>query len=313
MSESPFQPPQVKHAGTDVSVIVPFYNAEKHVEECIKALLAQSYPASRYEIIMVDNNSTDGSAAIVGKYSRITLLRERKQGAYAARNRGVAASTGPIIAFTDADCAASPDWLEQIVAAMHSPEVRLVQGGRSYGLESPGLTMLETYESERAVFTFSGSDHKTYYGYTNNMAVRRDVFDRCGPFLEVMRGADSVFVHSVIAEYSSEAARYAPAARIRHLEITSVKQWLQKRFVYGRSFQQNYQKRKGAYRLITPAESSVILRKTIRQRSYSPARTLCLITLLWMGTVFYLLGRIAGRAKTANQGEESRVMDRGQY
>jgi glycosyltransferase involved in cell wall biosynthesis len=297
MSETPFQPAQVKHAATDVSVIVPFYNAEKHLEKCIKALLAQSYPASRYEIIMVDNNSTDGSAAIVRKYSRITLLCERKQGAYAARNRGVAASTGSMIAFTDADCSASPDWLEQIVAALDSPEVLLVQGGRSYGVESPGLAMLESYESERAVFTFSGSDSKTYYGYTNNMAVRRDVFDRCGPFLEVMRGADSVFVHRVIADYSCEAARYVPAARIRHLEITSVKKWLQKRFIYGRSFQQNYQRRKGAYRLISPAESSFILRETIRQKSYSPARALFLVTLLWIGTVSYMLGRLAGKRK----------------
>jgi glycosyltransferase involved in cell wall biosynthesis len=299
MSEHPFQSPRVDDAGIDLSVIVPFYNAEKYLEQCIQALLAQSYPASRYEVIMIDNNSTDGSPAIVGRYSRISLLRERKQGAYAARNRGVAASTGSIIAFTDADCSAFPEWLEQIVAALDSPEVLLVQGGRSYGVESPGLKMLETYESERAVFTFSRSDSKTYYGYTNNMAVRRDVFDRCGPFLEVTRGADSLFVHRVIAEYSRDAIRYAPAAKIRHLEMTSVRQWLQKRFIYGRSFQRNYQRRKGAYRLITPAESSVILRETVRRKNYSLPRTLCLIALLWMGTVFYMLGRLAGRHKPA--------------
>ncbi|MGH7825348.1 MAG: hypothetical protein ACREQ7_09260, partial [Candidatus Binatia bacterium] len=120
----------------------------------------------------------------------------------------------------------------------------------------------------------------------------------CGPFLEIMRGADSVFVHRVIASYSCDAARYVPTARIRHLEITSVQKWLQKRFIYGRSFQQNYERRKGAYRTITPAESSVILRETIRRKSYSLAQTLCLITLLWMGTIFYLLGRLAARRRT---------------
>jgi glycosyltransferase involved in cell wall biosynthesis len=283
--------------GINVSVIVPFYNAEKHLEKCIKAILAQSYPASRYEIIMVDNNSTDNSAALIARYPRIKLLFERKQGAYAARNRGVAAAKGDILAFTDADCVPARDWLQEMVRSLSAPGIALVQGRRFYGNDSPALSMLEAYDSERAAFTFSGPAKEIYYGYTNNMAVRRDVFDRCGPFLEVMRGADSLFVHGVIAAYSCEAARYTAAARVCHLEITRVHEWLRKRFIYGRSFQRNYQRRKENYRLITPAESAMILRQTIRRKSYALPRALWLVTLLGTGTVYYAVGRLAGRLK----------------
>ena len=107
----------VEPAGIDISVVVPFYNAARYIEDCIKALLAQTYSSTRYEIIMVDNNSIDGSAELVRKYSSIRLLVEPKQGSYAARNRGVAAANGTIIAFTDADCVPAADWLEQIAAS----------------------------------------------------------------------------------------------------------------------------------------------------------------------------------------------------
>jgi glycosyltransferase involved in cell wall biosynthesis len=187
-----------KQTEIDISVVVPFYNAEKHIEECARALLAQSYSSTRYEIIMVDNDSTDSSAELVRKYSRIKLLSEKNPGSYAARNKGVAASKGAIIAFTDADCVPSADWLQKIKAFMHTPDVKLMQCGRIYAVESSALSVLAAYESERATYTFSSRSRGIYYGYTNNMAVRRDLFDRCGPFLEIKRGADSIFVHRAL-------------------------------------------------------------------------------------------------------------------
>ncbi|MEX0802043.1 MAG: glycosyltransferase family 2 protein [Candidatus Binatia bacterium] len=279
-------------------MVVPFYNAEKHIEECINALLAQSYRWDRYEIIMVDNNSTDRSTAIVGRYPRINLLSEQRQGAYAARNRGVGASRGAIIVFTDADRVACSEWLQEIASAMGAPEVRLIQGGRLYAVKSPALSMLESYDSERAAFTFSRNTREIYYGYTNNMAVRREVFDRCGPFLEVARGADSLFVHRVIAEYSCENVRYLRNARIRHLEITTVRQWMRKRFIYGRSFQRNYNRRKGSFRPLSAAESSAIFKGTIRRSKHSLLYTVCLTGLLWIGSLVYILGCYSGRRTT---------------
>jgi hypothetical protein len=154
--------------------------------------------------------------------------------------------------------------------------------------------LLERHESERAVFTFSRPTSDTYYGYTNNMAVRRHVFDRCGVFMEIMRGADSLFVRKVLDAFSCDAVCYAPSARVRHLEIDGVHKWLRKRFIYGRSFQETYWQRTGASRLITPAESSLILTGTIRRNNYGSLSALCLAMLLLAGTGFYFAGRFAG-------------------
>ena len=56
------------------SVIVPFFNAAPHIRACVEGLLAEDFPSSDYEIVRVDNNSTDGSARIVAEYGRIRLL-----------------------------------------------------------------------------------------------------------------------------------------------------------------------------------------------------------------------------------------------
>ena len=285
-----------------ISVVVPLYNSAKHLESCISALLSQTYPSSRYEIIMVDNNSTDNSIKVIMRYPRIKLLSEKKQGSYAARNRGVAESKGSIIAFTDSDCIPVPEWLDRISASLDSPSVGIIQGSRFYTTESRGLLLLEAYESERAFYTFSGKLKGLYYGYTNNMAVRRDVFDRCGPFLEVMRGADSIFVNRAIEEYSSEIIRYVPNAAIRHLEITGVRDYLRKRFIYGRSFQQNYSQRKRTHRNMTVFERFDIIRRTVKRNRYSKLQFLYLIVLVSIGMINFRLGRLSVQLESIRKG-----------
>lgn len=102
-----------------------------------------------YEIIMVDNNSTDSSVELVRKYPRIKLLSEQRQGSYAARNRGVAASKGTIIAFTDSDCVPSRNWLKEIESTMADSNVDIVIGSHQLGGDSLLLSMLEEYENEK--------------------------------------------------------------------------------------------------------------------------------------------------------------------
>ena len=76
-----------------ISVVVPVYNAETYIEDCIRALLSQNYPVDNYEIIMIDNNSKDGSPEIIKRYPGIKYQKRDKQGSYAARNRGILQAT----------------------------------------------------------------------------------------------------------------------------------------------------------------------------------------------------------------------------
>jgi glycosyltransferase involved in cell wall biosynthesis len=282
-------------AAIDVSVVVPFYNAERSIEDCIAALRAQTLAPPCYEIIMVDNNSTDGSVDLVRKYPDVRLLSEKKQGSYAARNRGVAAARGAIVAFTDADCVPSREWLENIRAAMASPSVQLIQGGRWFAVDSPALSMVRAYESERAAYVFSSGASKLGFGYTNNMAMRRDLWDRRGPFLEIDRGADSLFVIGVMEEGSSQPVRYVEHARIRHNEITCIQQWLRKKFIYGQSFQRNYAMRQGRHRALTRQEIQRILGATVRRNEYSVPQAIGLAGLVGMGMLAFQFGRLSVR------------------
>lgn len=273
----------------DISVVVPFHNTEAYIEACINALLSQRYPQDGYEIIMVDNNSTDRTAEIVGRYPQIRLLSEAKAGSYAARNRGVAESRGTIIAFTDSDCSPNEDWLQGIRDAMSDPAVRLVQGPLRFAYESLGLSILSDHEAEKAAYTFSARTKEIYYGYTGNMALRRDIFGTIGPFVERQRGADVIFVHRVLAAYSCDAVRYSPNLCVRHLEVTSIWKWFQKIHTYGRSFR-GYS-RLVPSRQLSASERVQVLKATISRGRYSAAKSLLCILLLSISLLYYELGR----------------------
>ena len=95
-----------------ISVIVPVYNSSGCIAELIGSLLDQDYPKELYEVIVVDNNSSDDTVSIIEKHPFVTLLRETEtQSSYAARNTGIKAANHALLAFTDADCVATEQWL----------------------------------------------------------------------------------------------------------------------------------------------------------------------------------------------------------
>lgn len=100
-----------------ISLIMPVFNGARYLRESLASLLSQTLPAT--EIIVIDDGSTDHSAEIAGDYP-VTLLRQQNAGAAAARNRGIEASTGALIACLDSDDVATPDRLQQQVAAFES-------------------------------------------------------------------------------------------------------------------------------------------------------------------------------------------------
>jgi cellulose synthase/poly-beta-1,6-N-acetylglucosamine synthase-like glycosyltransferase len=109
------------------SVIIPAFNAADTLEACLEALHTQTADAGSYEIIVVDDGSTDGTAEIATR-QRATVLRQDHAGAAAARNMGAARARGEILLFTDADCEPLPDWIEQMLAPFADPEVSGAKG-----------------------------------------------------------------------------------------------------------------------------------------------------------------------------------------
>lgn len=115
-----------------ISVVVPVFNAEKTVAACLESLYGQT--CKPLEIIVVDNGSTDGTAAIIGemmyrsKDIPTQCLRETRRGASFARNRGAFQARGEIIAFLDADCIADSSWLDRLSRSFDRAEIGAVAG-----------------------------------------------------------------------------------------------------------------------------------------------------------------------------------------
>ena len=105
-----------------ISIIIPVFNSEKTLNNCLNSVLNQNY--KNYEIIVIDNNSTDGTK----KNKRIRYLFEEKKGRGSARNTGIRKAKGKIIAMIDSDCIASQDWIKKITQKIRDGKEKAVMG-----------------------------------------------------------------------------------------------------------------------------------------------------------------------------------------
>lgn len=163
-----------------VSVIVPHYHDLPALDHCLSALVAQVFPQP-FEIVVADNTSPEGyeavAAAVAGR-AKLVVVEDR--GAGPARNGGVAASTGDLLAFTDSDCVPAPDWLSRGLAALARGD--LVGGRMSVLIEEVGNPRPE--EAFEQVFAFDNERYIKNLGFTvtANLFCRREVFDKIGGF-----------------------------------------------------------------------------------------------------------------------------------
>lgn len=121
-----------------ISVVIPARNSAETIGLCIEALLAQSTARGEYEVIVVDDGSTDGTAAIAeGEGTRV--LSQPHHGPAAARNLGLREARGEIVLFTDADCIPTSTWIEEMTKPFADPDVVGVKGAYSPQLLSQPL------------------------------------------------------------------------------------------------------------------------------------------------------------------------------
>lgn len=231
-----------------VSVIVPAHNAGRSIERLLSALVEQTL-TDPYEIIVVDDASTDATPQGVARWPTVRYVRaDPRAGAYAARNRGLEAARGSILAFTDADCAPTPSWLAQGVEAL-GPGIDLVAGGIETDLaERPSAAAL--------VDSIRFLDQEVYatvlgYGATANLLARRWVFDRVGEFNERLRsGGDREF--GMRATDAGAVIRYAPQAVVRHESRDTLRALAQKSVRIGRGMASQRRHAEGRAQTLAP-------------------------------------------------------------
>lgn len=198
-----------------VSVIVPVWNRPDDIRLCVAALCAQTLPRDRYEILVVDNGSSDDTAAVAASFPGVTVLSEAAPGSYAARNRGLAAARGRFAAFTDSDCRAAEGWLAAALAAAEAaPEAGLIAG--RIELDDEAAARAGVCEAYERAFSFNQAKNvENGVAATANWLARRDLLIDLGGFRSDLKsGGDFEFARRIAA--SGRPIRYAPDAVVHH-------------------------------------------------------------------------------------------------
>ena len=167
-----------------ISVIIPAYNEEARIAAALEALRAQTYP--EFEIIVVDNASTDRTAEVARSFPNVTVVREDRKGTMWACERGRTEASGDIIVRMDADCIPDPTWLER--GARHFREdrrVAIVSGPYEF-YDAAGIFPIVSSFAQRYLFVvvnlalrLAGRGGVTMGG---NTFVRAESLERAGGF-----------------------------------------------------------------------------------------------------------------------------------
>lgn len=171
------------HLPWQLSVIIPHLNEPDDLRRCLLALDAQRADGIPFEIIVVDNGSSEMPMAACSGIPDLRLVRETVPGPGPARNLGANLARADVLAFIDCDCIAQPGWVRAIVGLMDtSPDVDLAGGDIGILITDPRYpSAIESYES---IYSYRARAYVERYGFaaTGNMAVRKRVFHAVGPF-----------------------------------------------------------------------------------------------------------------------------------
>lgn len=194
-----------------VSVIVPLYNAEDTLATCLDSLIKQDYTNIK-EIIVVDNGSTDNSRAIADQYPIKVYSYTDIQGSYAARNFGLEKANSKLIAFTDADCDPSQDWITQLVSCFCSTDADLVGGNVKFQFANGSAAEIHdattSMNNKRLIESRNCS-------VTANILIKKSVFNDIGLFpANLKSGGDVQWTHYAVE--NGYKIRYCPFAVVFH-------------------------------------------------------------------------------------------------
>jgi O-antigen biosynthesis protein len=211
-----------------ISVVVCTHNGGSTLPDCLAGLERLDYPD--YEVIVVDDGSTDHSAAVAAK-DGVKLIKTRNRGLSSARNTGLGAATGEIVAYIDDDAQPDPHWLRYLGAtflrshhaAVGGPNVAPPQGGVADCVASAPGGPIHVLVSDSEAEHIPGC----------NMAVRRDVLDAIGGFDERFRVAgDDVDVCWRLRE-QGKSIGFHPGAMVWHRRRDSIRAYWRQQRGYG--------------------------------------------------------------------------------
>jgi glycosyltransferase involved in cell wall biosynthesis len=206
-----------------VSVVVCTYNRKNLLKSCINSIYAQDYPKSKFEIIIIDGGSTDGTKELCKQFPKIRFIVESKHGLAYARNKGAELARGSIVAYTDDDCIVDKNWLKNLVAGFQLSKSIVGVGGPVYPLH-PEIIPKKIHVKAALGLYDEGENTKLTQGIiTSNSAFKKEIFKtiKFDETLGVTRrgklilcGEDTAFCQAITT--SGYKLLYTPHAKVYH-------------------------------------------------------------------------------------------------
>lgn len=215
-----------------VSVVVCAYNAERTMDSCLASLKEVNYP--NYEVIVVNDGSRDRTLEITQRYDYVRLINQENKGLSVARNIGMAAATGEIVAYTDSDCMVDPDWLTYLVAKFLSSDVAAV-GGPNLSPPEDSLVPACVAVSPGVPTHILLSDEVAEHIAGCNMAFRREILEEINGFNPIFRTAgDDVDICWRLQD-KGYTIGFSPTAIVWHFRRNTVAAYLKQQQGYGKA------------------------------------------------------------------------------
>lgn len=206
-----------------ISVVIPHLNQRAELAACLASLQNQALGGALYELIVVDNGSTEPPFDVVASFADVKLVIEKQPGPGPARNAGIRAARADLIAFLDADCRADPAWLSTAVRVLSTSSARTILGGdvRIWHPVQGKFTGIEAYES---VFAYRSKLYVERHGYcpTGNLAAPRSAFTAAGMFGGIQFAEDMEWGER--ARRAGFTLRYVPGMVVFHPARTSIQE-----------------------------------------------------------------------------------------
>jgi glycosyltransferase involved in cell wall biosynthesis len=254
-----------------VSVVVASYNGAPTLKTCLQSLERLNYP--EYEVILVDDGSTDATESIAALFPSVRYFRHaQNQGLSSARNTGITAATGEIVAFTDSDCRADEDWLHYLIGDLLSSRFTGI-GGHNFLPPDDSVVAAAVMVSPGGPAHVMLNDRLAEHIPGCNMAFYRWALVEIGGFDPLYRKAGDDVDICWRLQQRSYLLGFSPAGFVWHYRRNTVKAYLRQQIGYGeaeaileRRHPENFNRFGGSMwhgRIYSPAKISIETRRPI--------------------------------------------------
>jgi poly-beta-1,6-N-acetyl-D-glucosamine synthase len=206
----PLFSPSGSPPATRISIIIPARNEENNIGPLLDALMQQTYPSALFEVIVIDDHSTDGTASVVLQYPSVKLLQLKEDGINSYKKKaietGIAAATGQLIVTTDADCIPPSEWLGTMASFYEEKKAVFIAAPVAFNCNSSPLQVFQALDFLVLQGITGAAVYKKQLSMCNgaNLAYEKKIFEEAGGFNgidSIASGDDMLLMHKIAQKH----------------------------------------------------------------------------------------------------------------